>query len=65
MRYVVFVLLAAILVSLFSGLFFLSRDDADSSKLLRALKIRVTLSVVLVAFLVTSYFMGWIQATPT
>lgn len=61
MKYVVFVLLAAILVSLGSGLFYLSRDDADSQKLLRSLKIRVALSIILILFLVLSYFMGWIQ----
>ncbi len=61
MKFVVFILLAAILISLGSGLFHLSRDNADSTKLLRALKIRVALSAVLVLFLVVSYFTGWIQ----
>ncbi len=61
MKYIVFALLAAILISLGSGLFYLSRDDADSTKLLRALKIRVALSAVLILFLVASYFLGWIQ----
>lgn len=64
MKLVVFILLAAILFSLFSGLFFLSRDDADSSKVLKALKIRVALSAVLVLFLVASWYMGWIPANP-
>ena len=61
MKYVVYALLAAILISLGSGLFYLSRDDADSTKLLRALKIRVALSAVLILFLVASYLLGWIQ----
>lgn len=61
MKIVVFALLAAILISLGSGLFYLSRDDADSTKVLRALKIRVALSALLVVFLVASYFLGWIQ----
>jgi len=61
MKYVVFVLLAAIVISLATGLFYLRREDADSPKLLRALKIRVALSLVLILFLVGSYFMGWIQ----
>lgn len=61
MKYVVFTLLAAILISLGSGLYYLSRDDADSPKVLRALQIRVALSAVLILFLVTSYFLGWIQ----
>ncbi len=61
MKYVVFTLLAAILLSLGSGLFYLSRDDADSAKVLRALQIRVALSAVLIIFLVASYYLGWIQ----
>lgn len=65
MKYVVFTLLAAILFSLGSGLFYLSRDDAGSNKVLRALKIRVALSVLLIVFLVASYFIGWIQPATT
>ncbi len=61
MKYVVFTLLAAILISLGSGLYYLSRDDADSPKALKALKIRVALSAILIIFLVASYFLGWIQ----
>ncbi len=61
MKYVVFMLLAAILISLGSGLYYLSRDDADSPKLLKALKIRVALSAILIIFLVASYYLGWIQ----
>jgi len=61
MKIVVFVLLAAIIVSLFTGLFHLSRNDSDSGKVLKALKIRVALSATLILFLVASYYMGYIQ----
>lgn len=61
MKYVVFVLLAAIVVSLATGLFYLRREDADSPKMLRALEIRVGLSLVLLLFLIASYFLGWIE----
>ncbi|MEJ2275310.1 MAG: twin transmembrane helix small protein [Woeseiaceae bacterium] len=61
MKFVVYALLAAIVVSLFTALFYLRRDDADSPKMLRALQVRVALSAVLIAFLVVSYFMGWLQ----
>ena len=64
MKFVVLLLLFAIIVSLGSGLFFLSKDDKGSPRLLNALKIRVALSVTLVVFLVTGYFMGWIAPTP-
>ncbi len=61
MKYVVYVLLAAIVISLGTGLFYLRREDADSPKMLKALQVRVALSAVLIAFLVISYLMGWLQ----
>ena len=62
MKFVVLLLLAAVVVSLFSGLFFLARDkdQPDSPRLLNALKTRVVLSIALVLFLVVSYQVGWI-----
>ncbi|RZV37156.1 MAG: twin transmembrane helix small protein [Chromatiales bacterium] len=61
MKYVVYVLLAAIVISLGTGLFYLRREDADSSKMLKALQVRVALSATLIGFLVLAYFMGWLQ----
>ena len=61
MKYVIYILLAAIVVSLGSGLYYLRREDADSPKMLRALQVRVALSLVLVVVLVASFFFGWIE----
>jgi len=61
MKLIVLILLAAIVISLGSGLFFLAREQRDSPKLLKALRIRVALSVVLIVFLVASYQFGWIS----
>jgi len=62
MKLVVILLLAAVVVSLFSGLFFLvkDKDATDSTRLLTSLKIRVALSLTLIVVLVVSYFAGWI-----
>jgi len=62
MKLVVILLLAAVVVSLFSGLFFLvkDKDTTDSARMLKALKIRVGLSATLILVLVGSYLMGWI-----
>jgi len=60
MKYVVYILFAAILTSLGTGLYYLRRENADSSKLLRALQVRVALSIVLIVVLVAAYFLGWI-----
>lgn len=62
MKFIVFILLAAIVISLGSGLFYLSSKNHDSKKIQRALRIRVALSATLVLFLVVSYLMGWLQA---
>lgn len=62
MKIIVFVLLAAVVVSLFSGLFFLvkDKDATDSTRMLTSLKIRVALSLTLIVVLVVSYVAGWI-----
>ena len=62
MKALILILLAAVVVSLFSGLFFLvkDRDSPDSTRMLTSLKIRVVLSVCLVGFLVVAYLLGWI-----
>ncbi len=61
MKAIVLVLLAAIVISLGAGLFFLVRGDKNSPRMLYALKIRVALSIVLVVFLVLSFSFGWIS----
>ena len=46
---------------------FMLRDGNDgkpkTNKMMRALALRVTLSVLLVAFILLSYWMGWIKPT--
>jgi len=61
MKLVVLLILAAIFVSLGSGLFYLSKDGQGSPRVLKALKIRVALSVTLILFLLVSYGAGWIS----
>jgi hypothetical protein len=62
MKTIALLLLAAIVISLAAGLFFLTKNDGDSTRLLTALKIRVALSILLVVFLVAAYLMEWIPA---
>ena len=64
MKAIVLILLAAVVVSLFSGLFFLvrDRDSQESTRMLTSLKIRVVLSLALVVFLVAAYSFGWISS---
>ena len=63
MKALVILILLAILASLGSGLYYLTRASSDSKRslrLLKALRIRVALSALLIIFLVLSYTMGWL-----
>lgn len=60
-KYLVLLLLAGILVSLFSGLFYLNRDQGDSRRMLRALTFRIGLSVLLFLVLLIAWRTGAIQ----
>lgn len=64
MKLILLVVLAAIVASLASGLYFLVRDGKGSSRVLKALKIRVALSALLIGLLLLSWFMGWLSPRP-
>jgi len=61
MRIVVIVLLLAIVGSLASALFYLFKDDPDSRRTVRALTVRISLSVSLFILLLIAYALGLIQ----
>jgi hypothetical protein len=61
MKVVVVAALIAIIVALFSALVFLYRDRGSGTRMVKALAIRVGLSILLVAFLLISYYQGWIS----
>ena len=57
---VVVAMLILIVASLGSGLYFVMRDDARSRRAVKALAIRVGLSMALFLILMGSYYFGWI-----
>jgi len=59
-KFVIVALLIFIVGSLFSGLYFLIRDPSDSRRVLRALSLRIILSLVAIILLVVSIKLGWI-----
>jgi hypothetical protein len=61
MKAVIALAFAGILVALGSALLFLVRDRGSTSRTVNALTVRVALSVLLVAFIWFSYWMGWIE----
>lgn len=60
-RIVVVVLLLAIVGSLASGLIYLFRDNNDSRRTVRALTVRISLSVSLFILLLVAHAMGLLQ----
>lgn len=59
---VIVVLLLAVLASLFSGLFFLHRDRGEGRRAVRALTLRIGLSLLLFLTLLLGYWLGYLPA---
>ena len=60
MRVIVLLFIAVILISLFSALYFLWKDKGGSERTVRALTIRIVLSIALFALLIAGYQLGFI-----
>ena len=61
MRIIVIIALIAVVAALFTALVFLYRDRGRGNRVVVALAIRVLLSMALIAFLVFSWWMGWVS----
>jgi hypothetical protein len=60
MKIVVILFLVFILGSLFSALYYLVRDKGQGERTVKALTVRITLSVMLFALLMLGYYFGFI-----
>ena len=60
MKIVILVLLFAIVVSLFSGLYFVYKDKGTTNRAVISLTIRIALSLLVFALLIGSYYFGLI-----
>ncbi|MBE0485942.1 twin transmembrane helix small protein [Marinobacter sp.] len=65
LKILIVVLLLAVMVSLFSGLFFLIRDGGKTNRVVNSLAVRVALSLLLVALVLTSLWTGDLTLNPT
>lgn len=54
----IILLLMATLISLFSGLFFLVKDEGRTSRVVNALTVRVTLTALTVGLIAWGFFSG-------
>ncbi len=65
MRYIVIGMLVLIVASLGSALVFIYRDESGSKRALKALSIRVALSIALFLFIMAGYYFGLIPGRLT
>ncbi|WP_019341404.1 twin transmembrane helix small protein [Stutzerimonas stutzeri] len=61
LKVAIVLLLVATLVSLFSGLFFLVKDEGRTSRVLTALFVRVSLTALMVALIAWGFYSGQLQ----
>ena len=59
-KVIIIVCLVGIVASLSTGLFHLVSDKGKSKQMVRALTVRIVLSVILFLFLVLAWWQGWI-----
>lgn len=63
MRIIVGIAFAGILLSLGSALFYLMKDQSGTRRTVRALTVRIGLSVALFLFVLLAHSLGWIDST--
>ncbi len=64
-KIMIVILLLAIVISLFSSLFFLVRDQGKSFRTVHALAIRVCLAIILMALILYAVQSGQLQFNPS
>ena len=60
MKVIVILFLVLIVGSLFSALYYLVRDKGQGERMVKALTVRITLSVTLFVLLMLGYYFGFI-----
>jgi hypothetical protein len=63
MRIVILLFLAFIVISLGSALYYLVKDKGQSERTVKALTVRISLSIILFVMLMASYYLGLIPQT--
>jgi len=61
MKIIILVLVAAVVASLFAGLYFVYKDKGNSTRAVKALTIRVALQAIIIALLLGGIVFGFIQ----
>jgi Protein of unknown function (DUF2909)/Hypoxia induced protein conserved region len=61
MKIIILVLVAAVIVSLFAGLYFVYKDKGNSTRAVKALTVRVALQAIIILLLLGGLMLGFIQ----
>jgi len=65
LKLLIVILLFAVIISLFSGLFFLVKDQGQTKRTVNALTVRVTLSVLLLGLITYALLSGQLAINPS
>lgn len=63
MNYIILIFFIFIIYSLASALYYMMNDGGGSKRMVKALTIRVGISIALFLFVLFSFWMGWIKPT--
>ena len=61
MNYIILVFFIFIIYSLASALYYMMKDGEGSKRMVKALTLRVGISIALFLFILLSFWMGWIK----
>jgi len=61
MNYIILIFFIFIIYSLASALYYMMKDGDGSKRMVKALTIRVAISITLFVFILISFWMGWIK----
>ena len=61
MKYLILVFFIFIIYSLGSALYYMMKDGGGSKRMVKALTMRVGISIALFLFILFSFWMGWIK----
>lgn len=65
LKVLIVILMFAVVVSLFSGLFFLLKDEGKTQRVLNSLIVRVSLSALLIVVILLAIWHGDLSLNPT
>jgi len=63
MKYVILIFFIFIIYSLASALYYMMKDGEGSKRMVKALTMRISLSLLLFIIIIFAFWMGWIKPT--